>query len=370
MKTDMKLPPKRKSDAKNGTELAAMLKVLIGREFPLTDKPRTNGSSLRKMIEDILTKEAMATALPEEYQTVTYRKKGIPRLLAQLADSYIVTSGENYNLQVWNRFPNSRNVLIRYDNKERILCKDIRFILVKVNPETKKIDSIVVATPQYIEKEFGKFGVPTMKYQLMISDTKRSSIMKGKEKMLFYPDTEAMYTLTTEVVDLSGKSISSVPSKDELLSLQAIKEKVASKLLGMTLPAKDTKTRGQLLEREVATLLGYASEDTLAGGYPDIAHQLLEVKVQDSPTIDLGKYSPSNPLTVNEEMGVTTEDVRYLIALTDSRTGVIEGLVLSPGASLGEDFTFVNGTSFKCQRSIPMDFFNKLQGQSVFNPKR
>jgi hypothetical protein len=123
-----------------------------------------------------------------------------------------------------------------------------------------------------------------------------------------------------------------------------------------------------MLEREVAKILGYSEEESLVGGYPDIPHQLLEIKVQDSPTVDLGKFSPSNAIMVNEELQVTTEDVRYLIALANPASGIIEGLVITSGAELGDSFTFVNGTSFKCQRSIPMSFFDEYEGSAVFNP--
>lgn len=66
-------------------------------------------------------------------------------------------------------------------------------------------------------------------------------------------------------------------------------------------------------------------------------------------------------------MKLTTEDVRYLIALTDA-TGLIEGIILSAGRFLGDTFTFVSDTNFKCQRSIPMSFFDKYNGKAVFNP--
>lgn len=368
MKIDMRIPPKSKSAAMDGAELAEALKLLIGRSFPLTDKPRTNGSTLRKLIEELFVDNPTETAAADDYKVVPYKKKGIPRLLNILADSYIVTSGNSYNLQVWNRFPNSGNVLVRYSNKEKITCKDIRLILTKVDTDDKTIKSIIVCTPQYIEKKFGKFGVPTMKYQLIISPNSRTAITGSKDKVLYNPDTTIVSALTVNQVNLTGKSIGDAPEKGNMLSLESIKNKVAKQLIGMKLPAKDTKTRGQMLEREVSKLLGYSDVETLVGGYPDIPHQLLEIKVQDSPTVDLGKYSPSNAIVINEELQVTTEDVRYLIALANPSSGTIEGLVISPGSELGDTFTFVNETSFKCQRSIPMSFFDEHEGDSLFNP--
>ena len=104
----------------------------------------------------------------------------------------------------------------------------------------------------------------------------------------------------------------------------------------------------------------------LEGGYPDIRNQMLEVKVQDSPTIDLGKYSPQFEEQIYADF--TTRTVRYLIALTDSISGSIEGVILCPGGELGKNFTYVTEKSFKCQRSIPMSFFERYKGQVVYNP--
>jgi hypothetical protein len=106
----------------------------------------------------------------------------------------------------------------------------------------------------------------------------------------------------------------------------------------------------------------------LYGAFPDIPNQLLEVKVQESPTVDLGKFTPENEEMVMEDLGFTTFDVRYLIALTNPVTGIIEGVILSPGEKLGEVFSYVSSVSYKCQRSIPMDFFDSHYGEVVFNP--
>lgn len=107
-------------------------------------------------------------------------------------------------------------------------------------------------------------------------------------------------------------------------------------------------------------------QDGLEGGYPDIRNQMLEVKVQDSPTIDLGKYSPQFEEQINDNF--TTRTIRYLIALTNAMDGAIDGLIMCPGEELGKNFTYVAEKSFKCQRSIPMSFFDDFKGQVVYNP--
>lgn len=367
--SDLSIPPVNISDVLSGQELANRLYPLIGTKFSLTENSRTNGSALRKIISKQLDDGNIQIADKNNFEIVPVRKKGVPKLLACLADSYIVTTGNSYNLQVWNRFPNTSNVLVRYKKDNTLIkCNDIRFILVQIDTDKQQIKTIIVATPQYIVNQFGVFGVPTMKYQLIIGETKRKEITGLFSKCLFFDDTSNMSAHTQQGDFNITDSISTSPQSGKLLPLEVVKSKVVSSLLGRKLINADTKTRGQELERIVATLIGYQVDDQLVGGYPDIPNQLLEIKVQDSPTVDLGKYSPSNPVVIDANLNITTEDVRYLIALTD-KSGNIEGLILCPGNKLGDSFTFVNGTSYKCQRSIPMIFFDSFSGKSVFNPK-
>ena len=366
--SNLAFPPENISAVLSGQELADKLYPLIGKTFYLTGNPRTNGSTLRKIIATLLNDGSIKTADPVDFEIIPLKKKGVPKLLACLADSYIVTTGNSYNLQVWNRFPNTFNVLVKYKkDNAAITCNDIRLILVQIDTNKKQIKTIVITTPQYIVDKFGSFGVPTMKYQLIIIDTKGKEITRQDSKCLFYDDAENMSSHTQANSLTITDRISASPQTGKLLPLRMIKDKVIGSLLGRKLKNADIKTRGQELERLVASLLGYHVDDTLVGGYPDIPNQLLEIKVQDSPTVDLGKYSPSNPVIIDTNLNITTEDVRYLIALT-SKSGIIEGLILCPGKKLGEHFTFVNGTSYKCQRSIPMNFFDSFSGKSVFNP--
>ena len=363
---DMKNAPTSLRDVVSGETIAKRLEVLIGKKFNLTLKARTDGSNLRKIITEELSKLVESTACNDDYKILPPKGKGIPKLLAVLADTYIVTSGQSYNLQVWNRIPNSASPLITYKNGESISSKDIRLILVKINLLNHTIDSIITMTPDYIENTFGVFGKQTIKHQLLVSSIERDNIVNSSG-LYFNTDTEKIssQSLKTYVKPLSSSDDKPVITK--LLSIEVIRDLVVSKLIGRKLENSDTKTRGQLLERIVIELLGYSSESKLVGGYPDIPNQLLEVKVQDTQTIDLGKYTPQyEQQTAYDEF--TTYDVRYLIALTNPLTGIIEGVILSNGKSLGEKFTYVSAESYKCQRAIPMSFFEQYSGQSLFNP--
>jgi hypothetical protein len=359
-----KIPPSSKNELSTPEQLVENLKSLIGEKFPLTGKPRTDGSNFRKMV----TNHLLSNYIPEEaveYEIVPPKQKGVPSFLREYIDTYIVTSGVNYNLQVWNRNPNSSSVQVDLKNGETLLASDVRFVLGKINVD-EIIESIVIMTPEYIENRFGKFGKPTVKQQLIISNKKREEILK-KHSMIVADTNISVDLLDTE----NNTVVGDVNIKDEperVLPIETINQQVTEKLLGEKLDISlSTKQRGQQLERMVAYQLGYKRlHEGLEGGYPDIRNQMLEVKVQDSPTIDLGRYSPQFEEQINEEF--TTRTIRYLIALTDASNGKIDGVVLCPGDELGKHFTYVAEKSFKCQRNIPMSFFDEYKGQVVYNP--
>jgi hypothetical protein len=369
MNPELKIPPVNPDALTSPEILADKLSVLIGYPFVLTGKTRTDGSNVRKLIATILEQGTLPPSCPiGEYAIIPPKGKGVPSILREYIDTYIVTSGDKYNLQVWNRNPASESVQIEYNSGETLSARDVRFVFLRI--ARNEIRSILVLTPGYIEEKFGKFGKPTIKHQLIISPKKRQEILASSTKVLFYPDTPQVAQYTTDFFIASQKRIHDIPEQGELFSIEVIREKVVASLLGTTIAPASTKTRGQALEQIVANLLGYIpnATDLLAGGYPDIRHQLLEVKIQDSPTVDLGAFSPAFEETLSFSNSITTRDVRYLIALMDAKYATVQGIVLCSGSLLGEHFAYVSDTSFKSQRSIPMSFFDSYDGKVVFNP--
>lgn len=365
----LNIPPKHKTLISSADKLRNIFSPLIGSPFKLSGKPRTDGSRLRKVISETLEQANLPElAQEDEFIIVPFKKKGVPRILTELIDTYLVTTGDAYNLQVWNRIPNSGSILVQYTKTHETICnKDVRYVLVKI--ENDKINSIVILSSDYIEKRFGVFGKPTIKHQLLVSDINRNKIVQSKNKINFSPDTLNVTSFCTTIYTKPDSNIGDKPVASKIFSLDLILERVAKPLIGVKIDAKDTKTRGQILERLVADLLGYETHQGLVGGYPDLPNQLLEVKVQDAQTIDLGKYTPEVEEIVFEKLGITTFDVRYLIALTNAKTNVIEGIILMPSKELGKCYTYVSDTSFKCQRSIPMKFFDSIKGACVVNPE-
>lgn len=359
-----KKPPKCKNVISTPKELVEKLKPLIGQRIPMTGKARTDGANFRKTI----TNHLLANYMPEaasEYEIVPPKQKGVPSFLREYIDTYIVTTGNSYNLQVWNRNPNSASVQVDLKNGETLLASDVRFILGKINADSC-IESIIIMTPDYIENRFGKFGKPTVKQQLIISSKKREDIIcKGNMIIADSNLPEELLSCNDETI---SEDVSIKDEPDKVLPIETIDKRITDKLIGEKLDISlSTKQRGQQLERMVAYQLGYkVMQDSLEGGYPDIRNQMLEVKVQDSPTIDLGKYSPQFEERINDNF--TTRTIRYLIALTNAMDGAIDGLILCPGEELGKYFTYVAEKSFKCQRSIPMSFFEEFRGQVVYNP--
>jgi hypothetical protein len=371
MNKEFKIPASSPKELTQLEVLKERLKPLIGTEFILTGKSRTDGSNTRKLIASQLEKFPLpAVASEDEYEIVPPKKKGIPKIVREFIDTYIVTSGKSYNLQVWNRIPASETLLIKYDSGESLKCNDVRFILTKIDVLNMKISSIIIATPKYIVNKFGNFGKPTIKHQLLISSKIRKEIYDSKDKIMFFKDSNKLSYLIRHDFEPPKKNMTEEARSNEILSIGLIKRMVAEKLIGFKLPADSTKNRGQALERKVLELLGYPSSnsDLLYGAFPDIPNQLLEVKVQDTQTVDLGKFSPGKEEIIIEDLNITTFDIRYLIALTNPETEIIEGIILSPGEKLGEVFSYVSDQSYKCQRSIPMDIFEKHKGQVVINP--
>jgi hypothetical protein len=372
MNKDFKIPPKSVKTLTQSETLAKYFSEIVGQPFKLTGKTRTDGSNIRKLIASTLEKHSLPELADQgQFEIVPPKAKGVPKIAREFIDTYIVTSGTSYNLQVWNRIPATETLLIKYESGESLKCTDVRFVFVRIDTEKNKIASVVILTPEYIEEKFGKFGKPTIKHQLLISGKVRNEIYAKTDKILSFPDSKKLSYHVKSEYKQPKSGMTEEPNLKQLFSIELLKKRVAEKLIGFKLDAAATKNRGQALEKKVLELLGYEvnESDLLYGAFPDIRNQLLEVKVQDSPTVDLGKFSPEKEEIVVEDSNLTTFDVRYLIVLTNPKTEIIEGIILSPGEKLGELFSYVSAESYKCQRAIPMSFFENQNGKSVLNPK-
>ena len=177
MNKNFKIPPKKSSDLTSTKKLVETLKILIGTEFKLTGKTRTDGSNVRKLVASVLEQNTLPEkAESGEYEIIPPKSKGVPKITREFIDTYIVTSGKAYNLQVWNRMPASKMLLIKLEGNDSLKCNDVRFVFVRIDVEKEIISSVLILTPEYIETNFGKFGKPTIKHQLLISSKVRADI--------------------------------------------------------------------------------------------------------------------------------------------------------------------------------------------------
>ncbi len=120
------------------------------------------------------------------------------------------------------------------------------------------------------------------------------------------------------------------------------------------------RNRGGFLHDAVCKCLeGTAWADN--GQFPDIKEQLLEVKLQNSPTIDLGLICPDSTDPIADMLEFRHCDVRYAVfyASTEERIVRLNHVILSTGADFFRFFTRFGGlvTNRKLQIPLPRDFF-------------
>ena len=169
--------------------------------------------------------------------------------------------------------PASDSIQVEYNSGETLSSKDVRFVFLRVDPQTQTISSILVLTPDYIENRFGRFGKPTIKHQVIIPPKIRDKVLARNPPGIFCLDTSALSQHVTEKYSIPTSSMSDKPIFGQLFSLKLLREMLVEGLIGEPLDQMATKNRGQALERLVACLLGYKISDAelLEGNFPDIA---------------------------------------------------------------------------------------------------
>jgi len=261
-------------------------------------------------------------------------RKTQPRFLGQNFDTYIQKAN---NLQIWNEeiSPSRRYIIVKVD--ERSMFKAVRVV-------TGEVIARLDTTGTLTQKFQAKSKAPVTASQLV---------------------TQAdAYGIVEKVHSFQTTGIAGLKHMDfrQCMPVKALYEKL-SKLVGTTIanPGKDQeRNRGGSLHKAVCNALGMAdTRDT--GSCPDILEQLLEVKLQTSPTIDLGLVSPDDVSPLEQMPGVRHCDVRYAIFYgTTDRTRVqINHLVLCCGRDFFTFFQRFEGkiVNKKIQIPLPSDFF-------------
>ncbi len=268
-------------------------------------------------------------------------KKTQPRFPGQMFDTYIQKSN---NLQVWNEE----------------LSASRRYVIIRVSAadEVMRVKVVTGDTLALLDTT----GTLTRKYQARCLPGAQSS------ELIAAKDTDRLLPFVTPNVDL-GQIATPVryPAGGEILPIEAVFERL-SVLVGRQFTdagADQERNRGAALHRLVCEALGYRSYQD-HGQFPDVRHQLLEVKLQTSPTIDLGLVTPESvePLDVPMIGGQQIRhcDVRYGIFYGAVANGIVTltYFFLTTGAAFFARFPQFQGKvlNAKLQIPLPADFFN------------
>lgn len=278
--------------------------------------------------------EALGYPIPASF------KKTQPRFFGQQLDIY---TQKSLNLQIWNEE----------------LSPTRRYAIIQVL-EDDTIGKVKVVNGQQLAL-LDRTGTITTKYQ--------ARLVVGAERceLIATEDTLPMKShLVPGLIFSSTTSPVQEPQSGELRPIAEIFERLAP-LVGQTFPdpgIDQERNRGATLHLMACQALGYSKyEDT--GQFPDIKHQLLELKLQTSPTIDLGLVEPSSQDYMDvKQLGSTHPrhcDTRYALfyATTDGKTVTLTHLFVTTGEKFFTRFPKFGGKVIngKIQIPLPRGFF-------------
>lgn len=205
-------------------------------------------------------------------------------------------------------------------------------------------------------------GAITTKYQAgLVTGTDTHELVSAQDTPSMLPYVQFGATFATSISPIDE------PECDALLPIQEIFERLST-LVGLSFvdPGMDQeRNRGAALHRLICECLGYSRYED-KGQFPDIRHQLLEVKLQTSPTIDLGLVLPSSEEHLDiRQLGDYHPrhcDTRYAMfyAKTDGKQVTLTHLFITTGADFFTRFRRFEGkvTNGKIQIPLPRNFFS------------
>ncbi len=130
----------------------------------------------------------------------------------------------------------------------------------------------------------------------------------------------------------------------------------------------EVRPKGHWFEYQVGTRLGYHYPPG-AGLFPDVRHQLLEVKhhTGKSITVDFGRHHPASKEVLevrwNEKVRVPVCDIRYLIALAPPPDFRVTVMVLATGAEIDSIFGVSPTQTIKYQMGISKQWREEHAGK-------
>jgi hypothetical protein len=286
-----------------------------------------------KAVKQLVCK-ALGYSIPSSF------RKTRPRFPGQCFDIFVQKSN---NLQIWNDkvVPSRRYVIIRVD-------------------ETDTIARVKVVTGRWLA-QLDTTGTLTQKYQARLIPRDTCELVTAEDTVLL-----RSFVGTGVALEPSANPSDS-PVAGQLLSISAIFDRL-SKLVGMSFAdsgSDQDRDRGGQLQRLVCRNLGYR-EFHDNGQFPDVLNQLLEVKLQTSPTVDLGLVCPDSTETLEvplfDGQRIRHCDVRYALfyaTIVDKRI-ILTHFILTTGESFFSRCPQFRGKVLnrKLQLPLPSDFFD------------
>ncbi|MCQ3808911.1 MAG: hypothetical protein KTV16_16825, partial [Acidimicrobiia bacterium] len=241
------------------------------------------------------------------------------------------------NLQIWNQevSPDRRYVLIRPGDRGTV--KAVRLIRGK---------QLVL---------WDNTGTLTSKFQASRSHGQRGSKLVSPNDTTRFDSVLQPRDLPRSVLAIQGSGNS--PSPANVLSIADIYQRLLL-LIGKQLPAtgaEQDRVRGEPLQETVSQALGLGHYEN-HGRWPDIVSQALEVKLQTSPTNDLGLVLPTDKTPAHDlHPKLRHCDARYAVAYGDlDHSGVttITEIVVVTGEDFFREFNQFGGLVQNKKRQI------------------
>lgn len=293
-----------------------------------------NGLALRtrsKIVKQEICK-ALGYPVPNSF------KKMKPRFPGQNFDVY---TQKSLNVQIWNEEVSAER----------------RYVFLRVN-DNDIITRVRVITGEELV-QYDRTGTLTTKYQAVMNSYNDSYLFSRDDTDVV---TDYIAAPPQTLIEVNPNTY---PNRNQLLHISEVYRRLLP-MVGQTidyLDAVQERNRGAELHEMICEHLGYSIyEDD--GRYPDIANQLLEIKLQTSPTIDLGLHSPTDgePVVNVGRVVFHSDDVRY--AIFDGEVYgdriVLKKLYVVSGQDFTQYFPLFGGKgkNAKIQLSLPNDFFD------------
>ena len=253
-------------------------------------------------------------------------KKTKPRFPGQNFDTYAQKSN---NLQIWNEeiSPSRRYVVIIVDDSDTI-------------------SGIHVLGGETLA-EYDTTGILTSKYQ---AKSVKPVIASTLVSPLDTPLIQRILASATQDIHKKFMPIADV--------FERLKSLIATTIVDPGIDQE--RNRGDSLHNAVKNCLD-ASDSRDSGQFPDIREQLLEIKLQTSPTIDLGLVTPDSTSQLSMNIEIRHCDVRYAVfyGTCEGQLIHLDNVVLTTGESFFTFFQRFEGMvqNKKLQIHLPDSYF-------------